>query len=221
MGLVEEAFKALYPEKELNYTVSLKYSNRFKIYGANVRMSGNRLDFRLSRKWKDIGDDIKTGLIQNLLVKVFREKRSTNNIDLHNLFVKNLHIAIPKTLAEPVLERSFNRINERYFYGVVEKPNLKWGSRSSSKLGYYEYQTDTITISSIFKDAPEHLLDYIMYHEALHKKHKFDVKNGRSYHHTAKFKKDEREFENWKNIEAELKKICRKCRWSGMFGFFK
>jgi len=217
MGLVEDAFNGLYPDKEFNYTASLKYSNRFKIYGANVKKIGNYLEFGLSKKWKIVGKDIKIGLIQSLLVKLFGRGVSTNNLDLYNIFIKKLHIAVPKDNIDPGLENSFDRINKKYFYDLIEKPNLRWGSDSLSKLGYYEYQTDTITISSVFREAPLHLLDYVMYHEMLHKKHKFEVKNGRSYHHTSEFKEDEQEFEGWREVEKELKKFCRKYKRKGLF----
>ena len=202
MGIVEDSFNELYPDKEFNYSSSMKYSGRFKIYGANVKKIGNYLEFGLSKKWKIVGDDIKIGLIQTLLVKLFGKGGSTNNVDLYNIFIKKLHIAVPKDNIDAELEKSFDGVNEKYFFGIIEKPNLKWGSDSLSKLGYYEYQTDTITISSIFRNSPACLLDYVMYHEMLHKKHKFNVKNGRSYHHTPEFKEDERGFENWKNVVA-------------------
>lgn len=219
MGFVEESFKLIYPDKNFNYDVSLRYSGRFKPYNANIMLRGNNLILNLSREWKEISDDIRIGLIQTLLLKIFKGKKQTMNIDLYNSFIRKLHLAIPKTATEPV-EESFNRVNDKYFYGIIEKPNLKWGSGSLSRLGYYEYQTDMINVSSIFRNAPSHLIDYIMYHEMLHKKHKFNVKNGRSYHHTSMFKKDEKEFENWKGVERELKRFCRGFRWKGMFRFF-
>lgn len=217
MNLVEKAFKLLYPKKNFNYDISLKYSGRFKAYNANVSLCGKKLVFNLSKKWKEISDDIKIGLIQSLLLKLFKDNGKTMNIDLYNIFIKKLHLAIPKIKTDPILEESFNRVNDKYFYGIIERPNLKWGSKALSALGSYEYQTDTIVISSIFKSAPLVLLDYVMYHEMLHKRHKFDVKGRRSYHHTSKFKKDEKSFENSERIEKELKKFCRKYKRNKTF----
>jgi len=59
-----------------------------------------------------------------------------------------------------------------------------------------------------------------MYHEILHKKHKFYTKNSRNYHHTSDFKKAEKSFANIKAVEAELKYICSKKRIKQGF-FFK
>ena len=89
------------------------------------------------------------------------------------------------------------------------------GSESLSKLGSYEYGSDTITISTIFKDANQQLLDYVMYHEMLHKKFKFQNRNERNIHHSNEFKKMEAKFENRELIEREISRLARKRR----FGF--
>jgi predicted metal-dependent hydrolase len=215
MNIIQEAFQKIYPDKTLNYTVSIKYSGRFKAYNANVQINKytNNLIFNLSKTWKPINREIKIGLIQSLLIKIFKQKASSTNIDLYNSFIKNLHIAIPKTKSNPILLDAFNRVNSIYFFNSIEQPNLKWGSASATKLGSYEYQTDTITISSLFKETEQELLDYVIYHELLHKKHKFKTtKNGRSFHHTNKFKKEEKQFKSSEEIEQKLKKLCTKTK---------
>lgn len=214
--LIKEAYNELYPNKELKYSISLKYSRKFKPYNANVKRYGNNLIFNLSRNWKNISKEIQMGLIQELIVKILREKpKKTMNMELYNSFLKNVHIAIPKTKTDEILEASFNRVNDAYFSGMLEKPNLQWGNESTSKLGSYEYGSDTITISTIFKNEPVEFLDYVMYHEMLHKKFKFENKNGRSVHHSAEFKKMEAKFENRDIMEKEISRIARKHR----FGF--
>jgi len=219
MKLVEQAFIDLFPEKNLlDYDLKIKYHNKFKPYNANVKYLGNKIHFNLSKKWRTVSREIQIGLIQELLLKIFKVKKKTTNIDLYNIFMKNIHIAVPKEKTNPIMENSFNRVNETYFFGLIEKPNLVWGYASLRKLGSYEYGSDTITISRIFKDNQE-LLDYIMYHEVLHKKHKFQNKNGRNYHHTAKFKKDEKEFENSKIMEREISKLINKKRIKTFFRF--
>ena len=219
MNLIQEAFQKLYSDKQLNYSVSIKYSGRFKPYNANVQINKftRHLQFNLSKKWREVSREIKIGLIQSLLIKIFKQKASTINIDLYSSFIKNLHIAIPKTSSDPILLDSFNRVNHSYFFNLIEQPNLKWGSVSATKLGSYEYQTDTITISSLFKETEQELLDYIIYHELLHKKHKFKTSGTRSYHHTAKFKKDEKQFKNSEEIEKKLKNLCRKIKIKRVF----
>ncbi|MBI2657266.1 M48 family metallopeptidase [Candidatus Woesearchaeota archaeon] len=212
--LVKEAFQQLYPEKELRYSVSLKYSRKFKPYNANVKRYGNNLMFSFSRDWKKISKEIQVGLIQELLVKILKgNNKKTMSMELYNLFMKNVHLAVPKTKTDEVLGESFNRVNDAYFSGMLDKPNLQWGTNSTSKLGCYEYGSDTITISLIFKNEKPELLDYVMYHEMLHKKFKFSSSNGRTIHHSAEFRKMESKFENRDLAEKEITRLARRHRF--------
>lgn len=220
--IAKKAFRELFPEKKLP-SIDVTFSNNFKPYNANIRYaySLSYFEFRLSKRWKLVSEDILLGLFQNLILKVYKEKKNTLNIDLYEHFTRNLHIAAPKKRPEPELLESFSKLNEKYFYGTLEIPNLKWGKESRTTLGHYNYKNDTITISSIFKKIPCEFLDYIMYHEMLHKKHKFYKKNGRNFHHTKQFKQDEKKFENYDQIQKQMKKIlARKIIMTTLKEFF-
>ena len=212
-NIIEEAFQELYPNKELNYSLSLKYSRKFKPYNANVKRYGNNLIFNLSRDWKKISREIQIGLIQELLAKILKDKKKTINMELYTMFLKNVHIAVPKTKTDDILEASFNRNNESFFSGMLDIANLEWGNDSTSKLGSYEYGSDTITISTIFRHSDSILLDYVMYHEMLHKKFKFESKNGRTVHHSPEFKKMEAKFPNHELMEREISKLAGRHRF--------
>ena len=82
MTLAEKSFKELFPEKEFNFETKIKYSGKFNPYNANVHYNSRSIQFNLSREWKKISEDIKIGLIQSLLLKIFKEKGNTINIDL-------------------------------------------------------------------------------------------------------------------------------------------
>jgi len=206
MNLIEESFRRLYPGRNFSYFCSIKYSSKFRSFNSNIKLRGNNLTLNLSRDWKKVDDEIKIGLIQELLIKLLKSKARTRNMDMYNSFIKNLHHFVPKTESDPILENSFNRVNERYFAGTIEKPNLRFGNRSFTKLGSYEYAADLITLSSVLKEDYE-LLDYVMYHEMLHKRHKFSSKNGRNYHHTHDFRKSEKRFDNAELLERRLKRL--------------
>ena len=216
--MFKQAINELY--SNFPYEHYLKYSAKFKPYRANVRLIADKIQFGLSKKWKTVSKEIQIGLIQELLLKILKNKlkplrTTTQNIELYNIFMKKIHLGIPKTETDPILDESFNRVNENYFLGLIEKPNLAWHD-SSHRLGSYEYGSDTISISNKLISASKEILDYVMYHEILHKKHKFENRKGRNYHHTAKFRNDERKFENQERIERELKNINQK----RLFGLF-
>lgn len=206
MDLIEESFKRLYQDREFSYYTDIIYSGKFRPFNANIRLAHNKITLNLSKEWKNIDQEIKMGLVQELLVKLFKSRKHTQNIDMYNSFIKSLHNFVPKTESDPILEKSFVRVNDKYFLNLIEQPNLKFGKRSFSKLGSYEYASDTVTLSLALKDDLE-LLDYVMYHELLHKKYKFNNKNGRNYHHTGLFKEKEKEFLNSELMEKRLKRL--------------
>ena len=212
MSITEEAFKQLYPHRTFNYKTKIKYSNKFSDFNANIRVSINNIEIRMSRKWKSISKEIKIGLIQSLLVKVFKTKITTTSIDLYNNFLRELHKTVSKTKTDSLLESCFNVVNENYFFGMIDQPNLTW-CNSINKLGSYEYASDTISISTILKEDLD-LLNYVMYHELLHKKLKFYTKNNRSFHHTKKFRDKEKEYSDSEEIEKQLEKLVRKHKFS-------
>lgn len=212
--IIRDAYSLLYPEKEFRYDPVLKYSRRFKPYNANVKLRGARLEFHLSRDWKTVSKEIQIGMIQELLLKLNHDKshQGTMYVDLYNNFIKRVHIAIPKTKTDAVLEASFSRVNDKYFLGLVEQPNLSWGAPSRRKLGSYDFKSDLILISSIFTDLDSVLLDSVMYHEMLHKQNKFKKCRSRTQYHDKKFRDAERAFENFSHVEAQLQHAVRTWR---------
>jgi len=189
MKFIHKAFSELWPEEELKHEITVKYSGRFSDYNANVTYTPWKMNIKLSKAWRGVDEDIRIGLVQSLLVKVFKSKKykdfnKSNKMELYEMFLKNIGSVAPRKESHPELIESFNRINDEYFYGLMDMPNLLWGKPTLTKLGSYEYGTDTIVMSSSLREAPLEMLDYVMYHESLHKKHKFYHKNGKSYHHT-------------------------------------
>ncbi len=191
----------------------MQYNRRLSAFNANICLHKNKIQVNLNLQWKDIDDEIKIGLIQHLLLKILKKKgRDTPNIGLYNNFLKNIPLLTPKTKTNPTLDMSFFRVNEKFFDFGIEKPNLQWGKSSFRKLASYNFHDDTVTVSSIFQEAREEILDYLMYHELLHKHHKFTHKKGRSRFHTTAFRNDEASYPYQKEIEREIDGIIREKR---------
>ncbi len=220
MNLIQESFQRLFPEKEFSYQTYFEYNRRLSSFNANISLRNNKISIHLNLQWKDIDNEIKIGLIQTLLLKVFKRKVNTSNIELYNNFIKNIPILTEKTKSDPVLAESFYRVNQQFFFNQLEKPNLCWGTSSKRKLASYNFHNDTITVSTIFEGSEEKILDYLMYHELLHKYHKFKHKNGRSFYHTKEFKDDENLFPDKPQLEKEINQIIRKFRVPKKKSFF-
>lgn len=223
MGIVDESFSRLFPGTDFAFQAQVSYSGKFKPYNSTVRRIGNFLHFSLSRSWQNVSEEIVIGLIQHLLFKILRKERflaavmvnsrkiSSLNMQLYDDFIKGIsEVVVPnEASSDQKLESSFNRVNEIYFLNFMDRPQLMWGSDSFRKLASYDYHTNSVIVSSLFSEAPERLLDYLMYHELLHKKLKFSSSNGKTMHHNAEFRKLEANFEASKYVEDELNAFLR------------
>jgi hypothetical protein len=219
--LANEALKELFADKTENREILVKYSGKFKGFNANVRYTSRQIIFSLGSDWIEVSDDIKKGLMQHLFIKVYRGEKyvRTMDMDLYEKFVSNLGKYVPVDESDEELTKSFERINNEYFQGLLEMPNLVWGQDSFRKLGHYEYATNTIMISNIFQGEPE-FTDYIMYHEMLHKKQGRKItETGRSIHHDSNFRREEAKYKE-KDSEIRLKEFIRRKRLRGVFKFW-
>lgn len=228
MDLIRESFQRLFPGQEFNYQTKLEYNLRLSDFNSNIRWQSNRIFLHLNLQWKDIDDEIKIGLVQSLLLKVLKKKINSPNIELYHNFIRNIPLLTPKTRSDSSLEDSFQRVNEQFFSSLLEQPNLVWGQASFRKLASYNFHHDTITISQIFREAAPEILDYLMYHEALHKQQKYFHRNGRSFFHTRKFREAENLYPFKEKIEREIKEVLqnrhrqtKRLRGSSFWNFFK
>ena len=203
--LILDSYRELY-KSELEKDCDLEYSGRLKAFNANARMSHDKIIIKLSSKWRIVSEDIQKGLIQHLLVRILKKPAKSMNIDLYHSFIKNLSTVISAQKVEPVLKESFERVNEKYFYSLIEIPNLVFGKGSVRTLGSYNFQTNTVTISPILNGHNE-LIDYVVYHELLHKKMQFKANHMKASYHSKDFRIKEKEFENSKHLEVELGRL--------------
>ncbi len=111
------------------------------------------------------------------------------------------------------LEKMFSRINRRHFDGEIDKPALTWSQRRArSILGHHDAAHETITISKALDsaDVPEWFVEYILFHEMLHIKHRPRIINGRRYYHTAAFRAEEQRYPRYEQAQEWLDRVVRK-----------
>ncbi len=208
MNLAQQALENLFPERNEERSLLVEYSGKFSAYNANVKYGPTFLKFSLSKEWKEISVEIQSGIIEHLLCKVYGIKKPSTNQDLYHSFMKHMAKVARISEKDPYLQERFQIINEQYFNGLMSEPNLRWGKQAYRKLGHYEYTSDSIVISSIFAKAStdektQNLLDFVMYHEMLHKKHQYDHKKERAIHHSKAFREEEKLWPD-KQIEKKL-----------------
>jgi hypothetical protein len=117
------------------------------------------------------------------------------------------------------LNEIFARVNATYFGGLIPKPTLTWNrTLTARKFGHYQPGCDAIMISITLDDpeVPAFALDFVMYHELLHKKHGFMTVNGRRLSHSQAFRAEERLFAQYHEAERLIRELA--LRQLGMDG---
>jgi len=108
------------------------------------------------------------------------------------------------------LRAVFERVNREYFQDRIERPRLVWNSTlTRRKLGHYQPASDTVMISITLDQPgiPEAVIDFVMFHELLHKDLGMPLVNGRRRVHSPAFRQAERKFRQYSEVQEFLKKI--------------
>ncbi|OGG94748.1 MAG: hypothetical protein A2508_06755 [Candidatus Lambdaproteobacteria bacterium RIFOXYD12_FULL_49_8] len=104
------------------------------------------------------------------------------------------------------------RTQQLYFPEMKTYPKVVWLDRfSTRKLAHYSLNRDEIAFSLIFDrlNAPKVLLDYLAFHELLHKDVGIKRQKGRISAHGPDFKAREREYPGFKEIEPLIHRFMR------------
>lgn len=113
------------------------------------------------------------------------------------------------------LDAIFRRVNQRFFASALSRPTLLWNRTvTARKFGHYQPSTDRLMISISLDDpsVPPFVLDFVMYHELLHKKHGIAFEQGRRVIHPPAFRLEERAFPFFTEAEAFLRDLASRLR---------
>lgn len=111
---------------------------------------------------------------------------------------------------DPALVTSFRRVNRKYFDGRLAQPILAWSQRRTRReFGRYIPETDQLIISRTLAapQIPDWVLDFVMYHELLHKHLGIRRCNGRSYSHTPEFRRAEQRYARYEPANRFLQEL--------------
>lgn len=108
------------------------------------------------------------------------------------------------------LGAAFERVNATYFEGAIARPTLVWNRTPTvRKMGHYDKARDIlmVSISLDHPKVPDYVIDYIVYHEVLHKQMGVDLVNGRRQAHTPDFRQAEQAFARYEEAKVFLSRM--------------
>lgn len=193
-----------------------------------IRIRNQRVYVRVSDVLRDAPRQVHRALAYILISKLYNKRAASEYETIYRDYAYQPHVLRASDLARRKhgykqlngaggrhydLNRIFNRLNRRYFGGELHKPTLSWSQRRNKRiLGHHDSVHDTIIISRSLDqaDVPEYLIEYVMYHEMLHIKHRPRLINGRRIFHTNSFRNEEQRFARFDEAMNWLENLARR-----------
>jgi hypothetical protein len=216
LKLIAENLCGYYGHETVNHVIEL--TNLSGLYRS--RWLGNNINLIVSEGFINANDDVLTALVKISLqgksqedTRIIREYAS---LDEYSDTLLELDL-ITETATEDGkgkyynLDQLFDKINCEYFAAKLTKPRLMWSQfQTYRKFGHYEPARNRIVISLTLDEIaiPELVVEFVLYHELLHKYHGEKWVNGRRMVHTPDFRHDESKFKFYDEAEAWLSKLA-------------
>jgi hypothetical protein len=110
------------------------------------------------------------------------------------------------------LREIFDALNRRFFRGRLKPQRLGWTlQRSRTLLGHYDSAHATISISRWLDSprVPRAVVEYVVFHEALHMRYPVERNGSRRVVHSRAFREAEKKFPKYEQIRRRLKQMCQ------------
>lgn len=188
-----------------------------------IRLRDGRLLVRLSDLLEGAPDSILRAIAHILLAKMYRRPIERASATRYRRYVSSHEISSKAHLVRQMrgrkrivsargriydLDRIFDELNVRYFYGLLARPRMTWSqNRARNSLGHYDPAHNAIVVSRVFDHprVPRYAVEYIVYHEMLHLKHPVKLRGSRRCVHSAEFQAEERLFPHLADAQGFLK----------------
>jgi len=188
-----------------------------------IRLRDGRLLVRLSDLLEGAPESILRAIAHILLAKMYRRPIERASATRYRRYVSSHEISSKAHLVRQMrgrkriasargriydLDRIFDELNVRYFYGLLARPRITWSqNRARNSLGHYDPAHNAIVVSRVFDHprVPQYAVEYIVYHEMLHLKHPVKLRGSRRCVHSTEFQAEERLFPHLADAQRFLK----------------
>jgi len=198
---------------------------RFVSLNTTIRLRNGELHVSLSDLLEGAPESVLRAIAHILIAKIYKKPISAAHNHRYKRFQYSevvarqteqiRHARGAKRISGPEgryynLEEVFDTLNERFFHGLLGRPQLTWSEHHAKRLlGHYDAAHNTIVVSRVFDrpSSPRYAIEYLLYHEMLHLKHPVSVRGTRRCVHSAAFKADEGMFPQLAEALAFLKRL--------------
>jgi hypothetical protein len=198
---------------------------RFANADSFIRLESGRLHVRITDLLSGAPAPVMEALAHILLGKLYRKPIARKFNHRYRLYLNRKDVRRQAQLVRRIrgrkfisgpqgehfnLDEVFERLNARYFDGLMGRPQLGWSrGRSRTMLGHFDPSHNAIIISRILdqKRLPDLALEYVMFHEMLHLQYPVDHAGVRRRVHTREFRDAEKKFPYLKEAKELLKSL--------------
>ena len=198
---------------------------RFTSLNTTIRLREGQIHVSLSDLLEGAPDTVHRAIAHILLAKLYKKPIDATQNQRYKRFASSTAVAKQTELIRSArgskryfgpqghyyhLENIFDSLNERFFGGLMGRPELTWsGHMAKRSLGHYDAAHNTIVVSRVFDrpSSPLYAIEYLLYHEMLHLKHPVKMNGLRRCVHSREFKAEERQFPQLKEALAFLKRL--------------
>ena len=190
-----------------------------------IRLEGGSIHVRISDLLAGAPAPVLEALAYILLGKLYRKPIARLHAHRYRLYLNRRDMRRKAELVRQVrgrkflsgpagqyfhLDEVFERLNVRFFDGLMARPQLGWSRQPSrTMLGHFDPSHNAIVISKIL-DQPgvsELALEYVLFHEMLHLRYPVDHSGTRRRVHTREFRAAEKEFPELRKAKEYLKRL--------------
>ena len=197
---------------------------KFRSLKHTIEWTPWRIRIKVNEHFRHSPDNIIKLLAIILLAKVYKSRVGRDVRTSYNDYVETLRESLPIKKHNRLdayiskgevfdLVKIFKQVNVLYFDNNLRIPILGWSRKNSYwRLGFYDKERNLLVISRVFDQpgVPKEIVFYLVYHEMLHIHFPSDRKNGRRVIHPPAFRKTEKLFPGYQDIQNWLKANLRK-----------
>ena len=222
-AIFEQVYRELRPRAPLPETEIRFYP--FANLNNTIRLRQGRVLVRLSDLLESASEQVLESILHILVAKLYQKPIDALHAGRYRRFTGSQSVSAKTHLIRQVrgrkkvngpqgaiydLNQIFEDLNQRFFHGLMGRPQMTWSSvHSRQSLGHYDPAHNTIVISRVFDKptVPRYAIEYLVYHEMLHLRHPVKLRGSRRCVHPVAFQAEEKLFPDLDLARKFLKKL--------------